>query len=359
MVTLIDSADPTTLLQHTTSGSSGEPFTIYRSRREEHLLNLFRLRARVEAGLRAFDRITRFGQLPLDEVRRGWPGRIRQAIGVHREHCVDGLAPASEMIGQLLRQRPDVVCGYPSTLRHVAERLRQPGTERLSPRLVFCGGEVLGRAARRLIEEAFSAPVFDFYGAHEFNLLAWQCPRTDAYHVCDDNVLVEIVDDAGRPVPVGEVGQVVATALHSYTMPFIRYRTGDLAVRGESPCRCGQPFSTIRAIQGRAADYLTLAGGRRVHPYAITATLAEREAAWVAQHQIVQIDPGHVLLNMRATRKPTVIDLQRVHHAGAAVLGPDIRFDVALVEGFAQHPSGKFHPYVAQPVSNEAVTPPL
>jgi phenylacetate-CoA ligase len=344
--TLVDRADPRCLVRHTTSGSSGKPFTIYRSPREEHLLNLFRLRACAGAGLRTFDRIARISQLPLDEVRLGWPGRIRQAIGIHREERLDGLAPAAEMIDKLLRHRPDVVCGYPSTLRLVADRMRGPGAPRVSPRLVLCGGEVLGAAARRTIEEAFSAPLFDFYGAHEFNLLAWQCPRSDGYHVCDDSVVVEVVDDSGRPVQMGEVGEVVATALHSYTMPFIRYRTGDLAMRGPDVCSCGQPFSTLRAIQGRAADYLTLPGGRRVHPYAITGHLAEREATWVSQHQIVQTDVHHVRLNMRAARTPTPDDLERVRRLATGILGPDVRFDLALVDHFPPHPSGKFHPYL-------------
>jgi phenylacetate-CoA ligase len=222
----------------------------------------------------------------------------------------------------------------------------------VSPRLVLCGGEVLGAAARRMIEDAFSAPLFDFYGAHEFNLLAWQCPRGDGYHVCDDNVVVEIVDDSGRPVQVGEVGEVVATALHSYTMPFIRYRTGDLAVRGPEVCGCGAPFSTLRAIQGRAADYLKLPGGRRVHPYAITGHLAEREAAWVSQHQIVQTDVRHVRLNMRTARTPTPDDLERVRRLATGILGPDVRFDLALVDHFPPHPSGKFHPYL--PLAEES-----
>ena len=174
--TLVDGADARRLVRHTTSGSSGKPFTIYRPPREEHLLNLFRLRASAGAGLRTFDRIARFSQLPLDEVRRGWPGRIRQAIGIHREQRLDGLAPAEELIANLLRHRPDVICGYPSTLRHIAARM-QGEPRRIRPRLVLCGGEVLDAAARCTIEDAFAAPLVDFYGAHEFNLLAWQCPN--------------------------------------------------------------------------------------------------------------------------------------------------------------------------------------
>jgi phenylacetate-CoA ligase len=159
-------------------------------------------------------------------------------------------------------------------------------------------------------------------------------------------VLLEIVGEDGHAVRSGEVGEVVATALHSYTMPFVRYRTGDLAIRGRDFCGCGQPFSTLRAIQGRAVDYLRLPGGRRVHPYAITVYLAEREAAWVAQHQIVQCDPSYVRLNVQPARTPTAQELERVRKRGTSILGADVQFELALVDRFPRHPSGKFPPYV-------------
>ncbi len=138
----------------------------------------------------------------------------------------------------------------------------------------------------------------------------------------------------------------MATALHSYTMPFVRYRTGDLAIRGTESCGCGQPFSTLRAIQGRAVDYLRLPGGRRVHPYAITVYLAEREAAWVSQHQVVQPDLSHVRLNIQPARTPTAQEIERVSKLGASILGADVQFELTLVDRFPPHPSGKFPPYV-------------
>ena len=344
--TLVDGADVQRLVRHTTSGSSGQPFNIYRAPREEHLLNLFRLRACAEAGLRPFDRIARFSQLSLDEEPRRWPGRIRQMIGIHRVQRFDALAPAHELAESLVRHRPDVIGGYPSTLRHVAAWM-DAERRRIRPRLILSGGEVLDAAARRTIEGAFSASLVDFYGAHEFNLLAWQCPNGSAYHVCDDNVLIEIVGEDGRAVQAGEVGEVVATALHSYTMPFVRYRTGDLAVRGPDVCGCGQPFSTLRAIHGRVVDYLRLPQGRRVHPYAITVHLAEREAAWVAQHQIVQTADGAIRLDIRPSNRPRSEDIERVRRMVRGILGFGTPFELTLVERFPAHPSGKFQPYVS------------
>lgn len=345
--TLADGADPLALVRHETSGSSGEPFSISRTPFEEHLLQLFRLRALAEAGVRWTDRIVRFRQLPAGGTRVTWPGRLRRALRVHPDVDLDGLADASDMLDALARHRPDVVAGYPSTLAYLAaEAARRHAT--VSPlRLVVSGGEVLTSPARRAIADAWNARVVDLYGAHEFNLLASECPAGHGYHVCDDAVLVEVVDDDGRPVAVDEPGHVVATALHSYAMPFVRYRTGDLAVRGPDACACGQPYSTLRAIEGRAAEVLALPGGRAIHPYRITGALADRDGDWIAQHRLVQRAVDHVVLEIATRRAPDPADLARVRADGARVLGEGVRFDVTIVDAFPRGPRAKFRPYVA------------
>jgi len=336
------------LVHHETSGSTGEPFTIFRSQREEHLLGFFRMRAWRELGVRVSDRTAALRELPDGGGRRGgWPGRIRQTLGIYRQEELDPYGPANVALERLSLLQPDVVCGYPSALSHVAARMQERDRRNVRPRLVLAGGELLSAAARRTIEDAFAAPLFDVYGAHEFNLLAWQCPQSGNYHVCDDSVLVEIVDDDGRPVQPGDTGEIVATALHSYTMPFVRYRTGDLAVRGPTQCPCGQAFSTLRVIEGRTIHYLRLPGGRRVHPFTITSPLSAREAGWMRQHQIVQTSEERVQLNILPVRAPEREELEWLQALGEGILGRDVRFEVALVDGFAKHPSGKFHPYVS------------
>ncbi|CAG0994818.1 phenylacetate-CoA ligase [Burkholderiales bacterium] len=344
--TLADGVDPATLVRHDTSGSSGQPFAIHRSLLEEHVLQLFRLRALADAGMRWTDRVVRFRQLPAGGARATWPGRLRRALGIHPDADVDGLAGASEMLDALARQRPGVVAAYPSTLRYVAERALRDHVSMPRPRFVMSGGEVLDASARRTISDAFGAPIVDVYGAHEFNLIAWECPNGHGYHVCDDNVLVEVLDDDDRPVEVGGAGHVVATALHSYTMPFVRYRTGDRAVRGPDACPCGQPYSTLLAIEGRATDVLRLPGGRFVHPYRITGALADHDADWIGQHRLVQVATDHVVLEIAARRTPGPGDLERLRAEGAQALGAGVRFDLALVDGFARGPGRKFRPYV-------------
>ena len=94
---------------------------------------------------------------------------------------------------------------------------------------------------RQQITQGFRAPVFEMYDSHEFNLLAWECSATGEMHISDYGMILEVLRD-GRPVREGERGEVVGTNLYAYTMPFIRYRLGDIVTKGSEVCRLRQPL---------------------------------------------------------------------------------------------------------------------
>jgi phenylacetate-CoA ligase len=160
-------------------------------------------------------------------------------------------------------------------------------------------------------------------------------------------VVLEIVKD-GRPAAAGETGEVVATGLHTLASPFIRYRTGDIATRGDGVCACGHPFSTIRHIQGRTIEHFHLPGGRMVHPYIITGPLIANDSDWVWQHQMVQEAENHVVLRIRPFRPPRSGDLERLRRIGQDHVGADTRFSVELVEEFVHEAGRKFPPYITK-----------
>ncbi|MCP5111550.1 MAG: phenylacetate--CoA ligase family protein, partial [bacterium] len=84
------------------------------------------------------------------------------------------------------------------------------------------------------------------------------------------------------------------TALHSFAMPFIRYRVGDEVTLGDPPDDERDPYLTIRSIDGRIVDRFVFADGRVFHPY--TLKEAFYDVAEVRCFQIVQTDPNRVLL---------------------------------------------------------------
>ena len=311
--------DASKLIVRRTTGSSGQCLELMRTWPEEQVLNLMRWRALRAYGLKRRD-IIAVPRVPVGKHPRDYqlPRRIADALGFYRKALID-LTTIDDASRILIEREPEVVMGWPTILADLAPRwnaLRRPDTR--GPKFLISGGEVLSPHARERITEGFGAPLHDMMGAHEFSLLAWECPTTHQYHLSDETIFAEVLVD-GRPAEAGEQGDLVVTGLHSFAMPFVRYNLGDLVVKGSAQCECGSPFSTIRGIQGRSGQYLNLPSGRRVHPQDIV-RMSFIAATWIRNLQVVQVDESHLELHVVPVRPPSREEIERINIAVAKVL---------------------------------------
>jgi phenylacetate-CoA ligase len=334
--------DPTRLIVHATSGSTGEPLQVRRTWPEERITSVFRLRAFRDFGLRLRDTRVRF-LLPRGADARNWEGpqKLVRALGFHRKVLLDRSLPLAEQVRRLSTLRADAITGTPGTLLRLATALAHERPGAVRPRVVISGGDVLTPAMRRAIAEAFGAPVYDMYGSYEFGIIAWECPRAGGLHVADDGLVLEVLRD-GRAAGPGESGEVVATQLHAYAAPFIRYRLGDVVTRGEIPCRCGAPFSTLLDVQGRRQDYLPLANGRLFMSREVTLLSLKHSQSWVGQFQLTQERPDHVVLRIVPLAPPAPGAVAALAQATRERLGPGIGLEILLVPDLPLEADGKF-----------------
>jgi phenylacetate-CoA ligase len=112
----------------------------------------------------------------------------------------------------------------------------------------------------RLLETAWGGELFSTYGLTEAGLAFHECPVHRGLHSHPDLVITEVVDDAGRPVSDGEIGELVITTLQVEAMPLIRYRTGDVTFRVPGDCPCGRGGPRIGPILGRKQHRLKVKG---------------------------------------------------------------------------------------------------
>jgi phenylacetate-CoA ligase len=303
--------------------------------------HVYRLRAHRDLGVRPGDRFASLGI-----VRGPAPGdtklvgRLLRGTRLYRRTRLDGFREPAVILDELHGLRPQVISGYPGVLADLADANAAGRRRPLAPRLLLSGAEVLAPHLRRRIETGFKAPVRDIYGCHEINVVAWECPIGGMLHTCDDAAIVEILKD-GRPAAPGEEGEVVLTALHAFAMPFIRYRLGDLAVRGPEDCACGRPFASIGTVAGRVFEMFRLPGGKRVHAHRVGLEVV-RAGPWIRQYQLVQERADRVVLHAVAGAPP---DVPAVEHAVRAVLGDGVEFVVTLAERIDADPSGKVRTY--------------
>lgn len=248
-------------------------------------------------GMRPCDwRITLFGAevIPrLENGRRLWVyNALERQIFLSAYH----LSPAhADRYRERLERRPHVVEGFPSILADVAHVIGPARPGRPRARVVYSTGEALLPEVRRHIAEAFGAPVLDQYGQDEKVGFILECPAGTHHQIVEYGVL-EVVDDAGLPVPDGAEGHLVWTGLVNEAMPLVRYRIGDLGTRlpAGAACPCGVAYPAVAPTVTRTGDSLRLAGGQRVSPRLLNQLL--KECRTFAAAQFVQEAPDRVTL---------------------------------------------------------------
>jgi len=334
-------ARPERLVCRITSGSSGCPFVVRRTWPEEHIINMFRVRAEQQYGMRLLDKtaLVSAANVPGQRCKTSLTA-MRQAACIHRSYRVDCLQPVEAMYRRLEEIDPDILSGYPGALAVLAAFAKGKFSKK-KLRFIICGGESLTLAKRKIIEDAFGVRAFDVLGTNECNIVSWECPHTGLYHVCDDNIVAEVIRD-GQPVKEGEQGELVITSLHSYAMPFIRYRMGDMVIKGPDRCPCGQPFSTFQSIAGRIREYFLLPDGRRVHPLEAVMPVITECAPWLDRFQMTQETKTNFVLLVTLMRKPAPEEIQSFSSMVARRLGQGAEFRIEIADNIPFEANGKF-----------------
>jgi phenylacetate-CoA ligase len=118
------------------------------------------------------------------------------------------------------------------------------------------------------------------------------------------------------------VGELVFTTLTKEALPFLRYRTGDLASLSREPCACGRTFVRMSRIVGRSDDMLVIRGVN-VFPSEVERVLLEQPGL-APHYQLVVERPEHLdVLTVQVEGKadPAVVRkrLERALGLGAVV----------------------------------------
>lgn len=260
--------------------------------------------------------------------------------------------PVDALVAQLNQFAPSVIATYPSAAAMLADEAAR-GALQLSLREVLTGGETLGAASRKHIEQQLQCPVRNSYGASEFLAMGWECGE-GRMHLNADWVILEPVDRHHRPVPPGaRAFTVLLTNLANHVQPLIRYDLGDQVTVAEGSCACGSPLPVID-VQGRHDDALVMAGrGKRtvtLLPLALS-TVMEDDAG-VFDFQLRQRD-AHTLVLRLGQRGKTAVSAaarcRRALRAFCADQGVDgLRLVNELDKAFARGPSGKVQRVIAR-----------
>ena len=260
-----------------------------------------------------------------------------------REAKLDGFVAA------IRRRRPRMLFGYPSALSHIGRHAEARGQrmDDLGIRVAFVTSERLYDDQRQSIARVFGCPVANGYGGRDAGFIAHECP-SGGMHLTAEDIVVELVDANGRVLPPGQAGEIVVTHLATKDFPFIRYRTGDIAVLDSARCTCGRGLPMLKEIQGRSTDFVVAADGTVMHGLALVYVL--RDLPEVSMFRIEQMSIERTLVQVVPaigfnidTREAIIRGLQRR-------LGDQVQIDVQTLDRIPPEKSGKFR-YVSSHVT--------
>lgn len=328
----------------TTSGSTGQPLRVLRSSGDQAEVSAVWRRALAAFGHGIMDRQVNVstGQAV---AKSGPVVALRQAGVLPRIHHLSSFDSVDHQVETLRRLRPQTFSAYAISLELIAERILELGITDVRPTVVFSAAMPLSDRGRDLAERAFGTRPLDLYVAAELGPIGWECPsRRGALHLNDDVQIVEILGDDGQRVPVGEIGQVVVTQLHTRAQPLLRYRLGDLAARLDERCSCGRGLALLTPVQGRSRHVIRTAGGRVIYGMAVSTVV--KPYTEVRRWQLRQTSEHALQLLVVPTDRwrPEVADGLRVGLEER--FGPGIAFRVEAVDDIPLAPGGKLQTIV-------------
>ncbi|HZZ90988.1 MAG TPA: hypothetical protein VFE23_00395 [Usitatibacter sp.] len=214
----------------------------------------------------------------------------------------------------LALHRPRYIEAFPSALYPLARWLSNnplPEFTRGVQGVMLYSENVYGFQMEKF-REVFRCPIVCHYGHSERVLMGATMADDERYFFWPQYGHLELVDAQDRPITQpGKLGFIVGTSFDNQAMPFIRYRTGDLAVlsAGGHPMLPG--FPAVERIAGRLQEFIVCRDERLV---SIT-TLGVAHFPELAEADAIQYEqeaPGRVFLKLQADRVVSADHLARI-----------------------------------------------
>lgn len=166
------------------------------------------------------------------------------------------------------RMSPDAIVVVPSFILKIIEYAEDHGIDykNSSIKKAICIGEnireqdfsfnLLGKK----IKEKWDIELYSTYASTEMATTFTECCAGHGGHHHPELIITELIDENGKQVSDGEIGELVITTLGVEAMPLLRFRTGDIARFYEETCTCGRTTKRISPLIGRRNQMIKYKG---------------------------------------------------------------------------------------------------
>jgi phenylacetate-CoA ligase len=334
--------DKSRFVKDSTSGSSGSNFFFFNDANKRPLYEALEIRKYDFMGVSKFDRELVIWGSSFD-IKKSKDRRFGELKNwIKNKKIISGYNLSDEGIENIYKTlisfNPKIIKSYPSILMTVCEYFNKTGYK-FEAKAVHIGGEKLYDFQRKLIEETFNCPVYDYYAARDMKQVACNCTEKNGLHVFMENVIFEVVDENGNPMEEGE-GDIVLTDLHNYAMPFIRYKIGDRAkISKNRKCKCGRNLQIIDEIIGRTFEIIEFPNGNRVG--GTFWTLILKSIPGIKDFQVIKKESNKILIKYTSETPGSIKNFKELINNIHKFSGNDLILEFNEVDNIPVTKAGK------------------
>ncbi len=320
-----------------TSGTTGKSLTIYLTKDEERTRRLVLFRTLLSIGLSPRDRFAVLGSVEPHHTP------LHQRLGFYRSWKISRFLPVEDQIHCLRMIQPTVLWVYPTVLRALLHTIDYRLSKFVRPRILITIGEVFDEVMKERVLTDLNIEIFNLYGASEIGVIAAECRTHEGLHVNTDHVILEN-PDGYKPSEWGSKGIAVLTTLNTFTMPFIRYHSGDFCAFIDNKCSCSSSFPLIGPPQGRDLDMIRLQSGRVLSPLPFQSTL--ENITNIDQFRIIQESFDKFVVQLVFKEIPKQEQLEKIRSRCLSYLDEPVSFDIEVVN-FIKDEKMKFKTFIS------------
>lgn len=118
----------------------------------------------------------------------------------------------------------------------------------------------LNTLGRKISEKWDTLKLFSTYASTEMQTSFTECGELKGGHLQPELIIVEFLDEEGKPVKEGQPGEVTITTLGVEAMPLLRFKTGDICSHHTSSCACGRNTLRLSPVLGRKGQMIKYKG---------------------------------------------------------------------------------------------------
>ena len=326
--------------KHQTSGSTGDPVTIYISSLAEIFRKTGYLRFLSWWNIKPYDNSVRIvgRKKSVNNLR----DKVKQKFKNRYDINVFNLNKNSihKYFNDIEKFKPVYINGYKSAILQFSELLEQEKLffKKFRFRLAVVTSEVLLQEEKNFIERILGCKVANQYGCAEAGQIAYECPK-GSMHVFEEAIYLN----------TNENNEVFLTEIHNDSIPLINYKNNDLVSLSEKKCKCGISSRIICEIKGRVDDFLIKPNGEIINHYLFIFIIMELDDIGfknsILKWKVIQYKNNFQLIIVPTQNYNSKVEQyikKRLHEE----IGEDIIIEFTLVKSIPRDKSGKLRSFV-------------